>query len=219
MTFYPGGLLRCDPPSPASVQPVLPVEDKRDRTNLPYRAPPTCSQPFCPYPIMTIPQQFEVSTLQMAKRVTMRVHSPRFPKFGRWETPRPELANSTQPPMIKERTLPILPSRHISSLTHSSVTSSKNSPPTLLTPFPAKNLLRCNQSVPTGPPYISTPVETPSQEDPHLMPQSGSPNQPQKVLPARIVCSSSNSYSSLTWKWNGTYDYSCKSLYHVSNIC
>ena len=95
MTFYPGGLLRCDPPSPANVQPVLPVEDKRDRSNLPYRAPPTSSQPFCPYPFTTTPQQFEVSTLQMAKRVTMRVHSPRFPKFGRWETPRPELANST----------------------------------------------------------------------------------------------------------------------------
>ena len=94
-TAYPGGLLRCDPPSPASVQPVLPVEDKRGRSNHPHRAPPTSSQPFCPYPIAITPQQYEVYTLQMAKRVTMRVHSPRFPKFGSWETPRPELANST----------------------------------------------------------------------------------------------------------------------------
>ena len=95
----------------------------------------------------------------------------------------------------------------------------KNYPPTLLTPLLAKNLLNGNQSVPTGPPYISTPDETPSQEDPHLTPQSGSPNPPQKVLPARIVRSSSNSYSSLTWKWNGTNDYSCKTFYYVSNIC
>ena len=95
VTVYPGGLLRCDPPSPASVQPVLPVEDKRGRSNHPHRAPPTSSQPFCPYPIAITPQQYEVYTLQMAKRVTMRVHSPRFPKFGSWETPRPELANST----------------------------------------------------------------------------------------------------------------------------
>ena len=51
MTFYPGGLLRCDPPSPANAQPVQPVEDKRDRVNLPYRALTTCSQHLCPYPI------------------------------------------------------------------------------------------------------------------------------------------------------------------------
>ena len=50
-TDYPGGLLRCDPPSPANAQPVQPVEDKRDRANLLYRAPTTCSQPLCPYPI------------------------------------------------------------------------------------------------------------------------------------------------------------------------
>ncbi len=94
-TFYPGGLLRCNPPSPAIVQPVLPVEDKRDRSNPPYRALTPSSQPFCPYPISTMPEQFEVFTHQTAKRVTMRVHSPRFPKLGSWETPRPELANST----------------------------------------------------------------------------------------------------------------------------
>ena len=50
-TDYPGGLLRCDPPSPANAQPVQPVEDKRDRANLPYQALSTCSQHLCPYPI------------------------------------------------------------------------------------------------------------------------------------------------------------------------
>ena len=49
-TFYPGGLLRCDPPSPAIVQPVLPVEDKRDRPKTTIPSPYTQLPTFLPLP-------------------------------------------------------------------------------------------------------------------------------------------------------------------------
>ena len=107
---------------------------------------------------------------------------------------------------------PIHPSQHTSSTTHSSITASKNIPPALLAPFPAKTLQNRLQSVPTGPPYISPLDETPSQEDPHLRLQFGSPNQPKKVLPSRIVRSSSSSCSSPTWKWNGTNVHPCSNM-------
>ena len=88
----------------------------------------------------------------------------------------------------------------------------KNVPPTLLAPVQAKTLHTRLQSVPTGPPLISPHVEPPSQEDPHLTLQFGSPNQPQNVLPSRTVRRTSNFYSSPTWKWNGTEDCSCSNM-------
>ena len=58
-----------------------------------------------------------------------------------------------------------------------------------LAPTPAKNLHIRLMSVPMGSPHNSQHQEAPLLVDPLLTPQHGTPTQPQKVLPARIVFS------------------------------
>ena len=58
-----------------------------------------------------------------------------------------------------------------------------------LAPTPAKNLHIRLKSVPMGSPHNSQHRETLLLVDPHLTLQLGTPNQPQKDLPARIVFS------------------------------
>ena len=125
----------------------------------------------------------------MAKRVTMRVHSPRFPKFGRWETPRPELANSTIPPYGQRKDTHNSPSSTHHHHSTQFLNCTENNQPMPLAPTPAKNLHIRLMSVPMGSPHNSQHQEAPLLVDPLLTPQHGTPNQPQKVLRARIVFS------------------------------
>ena len=121
--------------------------------------------------------------------------------------------------ILKGRTLTISPSNtqhhHITQFHNCNA----NNHPMPLAPTPAKNLHIRLKSVPMGSPHNSQHRETLLLVDPLLTIQLGTPIQPQKVLTARTVFSSS--YSHPCRHGNGmelmiilVQTYSC-----VTNIC